>query len=73
MFSGFNVVLTKDFFNNKAKEYDEYVNIGIKHLNIQTENRKKNLNQYIIEFRNLRGEFFCGNCKRNSATHFPWL
>lgn len=62
MFSGFNVALTKDFFNNRAKEYNDYVNIGIKHLNIQTENLKNNLNQYIsnniIDGKTIEEEWF---------------
>jgi len=46
MFTGYNLKLSDDFFDNKMS-LDEYKKIGEKHLNDKIYEYKNNLNDYI--------------------------
>lgn len=47
MFTGYNLKIDRNFFNDKSMSFDCYQNIGEKHLNGQIDKYKNNLTKYI--------------------------
>lgn len=47
MFSGFNLAITEDFFNNDSMDFEQYIELGKIHLQSEIKTYKKNLERFI--------------------------